>query len=216
MNTATATTFNHLPEPPAGYMRRANGDLTPTDNVPEIDITRDSVIYPLVGIAKDISAMLDQLKEQALQDMAAFVALAAEAHGVKLGGAMGNVTLTTFDGQYRMERVNAKIIRPNESVLAAQALFEESLATMSEGANKNLRTVVMLAFKKNRNNELRMDRLIELMNAPVDEPSWAKACEVLRSSLYVAGTATYVRFYERVGMTDKYKLINLTFAGADA
>lgn len=207
---------NQQREIPAGYVRKANGDLTPVDNLKDIDVARDGMIYPLIDRAREISSALQQLKAHALDDVAAFVSLAAEQHGMKMGGKHGNVQLTTFDGRYKIERVNAKIIKYNESILAAQALFEESLAAMSEGAGKDLRTVTMLAFKKTRNGELRIDRLIELINAKVDDPTWGRACIALKECLYVSGTATYVRFYERIGQTEKYKLINLDLAGVSA
>jgi hypothetical protein len=63
---------------------------------------------------------------------------------------------------------------------------------------------------------VRIDRLIELINAKVDDPTWGRACVALKECLYVSGTATYVRFYERIGQTEKYKLINLDLAGVSA
>ena len=63
-------------EIPAGYVRKANGDLTPVDNLKDIDVARDGMIYPLIDRAREISSALQQLKAHALSTAVAMAAAA--------------------------------------------------------------------------------------------------------------------------------------------
>lgn len=211
MTTDTATTT--LPDVPAGYMRKANGDLTPTENVRESDILRDAVVLELAMAAKAISADLAQFKARALADIADLIRVSAEKYGAQIGGKQGNIQLHTFDGRYRLERVQSKIITFTEELEAAKALVEKCILKWTDGARSELKALVMRAFKPNSKGELRTSAVVDLMRLEIEDEDWHSAMRALKDSLNTSGVTTYIRVYERVGMTNQYKLINLDLAG---
>lgn len=209
----TTQPTNTLTETPAGYMRKANGDLTPTENVRESDILRDAVVYGLAAEAKIISADLLAFKSRALSDIADLISMSAEKYGVSIGGRQGNIQLHTYDGRYRLERVQSKIITFTEELEAAKALVEKCIIKWSDGARSELKALVMRAFKPNTKGELRTSAVVDLMRLEIDDEDWQTAMQALKDCLNTNGVTTYIRLYERIGMTDKYKLINLDLAG---
>lgn len=84
------------------YLKDQNGNLKPDAMVKEVDKLRDEMVRNFALQAKEHSNVLAQFKRQVFDDTGAFVSLSADKYGVKIGGAKGNVSLFTYDGQYKM------------------------------------------------------------------------------------------------------------------
>ena len=203
-------------EVPAGYMKNALGHLVPTELVRESDLLRDELVRDLAVEAMELSEKLQAFKRKALGDIEALIALSAEKYGIKIGGKGGNVQLYSYDGKYRIERVNAKVIVFTEELEAAKALVEKCIIKWSDGARSELKAIVMQAFKPNTNGELRTSAVIELLRLEIDDEGWKQAMQALKDCLQANGTTTYVRVYKRIGMSEKYQLISLDLAGVAA
>ena len=88
---------------PKDYKRDARGNLVAVANIREIDLLRDELVMELVGKANGVAETLADFKRGTLDDIAAFVQLSADRYDVQLGGRKGNVSLHSFDGQYRVQ-----------------------------------------------------------------------------------------------------------------
>ena len=200
-------------EVPAGYMKNGLGHLVPTELVRESDLMRDELVRDLAVEAMDLSKKLQAFKRKALGDIEALIALSAEKYGIKIGGKGGNVQLYSYDGKYRIERVNAKVIVFTEELEAAKALVEKCIIKWSDGARSELKAIVMQAFKPNTKGELRTSAVIELLRLEIDDEDWKLGMQALKDCLQSNGTTTYVRVYKRIGTSEKYQLISLDLAG---
>lgn len=202
------TAINPIP----GYRRNALGHLVPEGEVPEHEKLRDEVTRELAAEAEELSRRLTAFKKKALGDIAGLVQLAAERHEVKLGGEKGNITITSYDGSYKILRTYAEVVQFTESVEAAKALIEECMSNWSEGANSHLRVLVQAAFRSNRNGDLKTGRVIELLSYPIDDPDWQRGMQALREAIQVTGRAVYVRVYKREPNSKQYRPIPLDIA----
>lgn len=199
---------------PEGFMQNAQGHLVPLEQVREQDKLRDSVVQDLVKEALEINQRLKAFKAKALSDIADTVQIAADKYDVNLGGKKGNISLPSFDGKYRIQRVYSERITFTEELEAAKALFGRCLDRWTESANSNVRVLVDRAFRANKNGQIRTAELLGLLRLEIDDDEWAMGCEALRSSISVDGSTVYVRVYQRIGQTDQYQQINLDLAGA--
>lgn len=198
---------------PDGFMKNALGHLVPVAQVREHDLLRDQVAGSLAVRGKALSEALAEFKKAALADIADLVSVSAERYQVTLGGKKGNVSITTFDGQYKIERAYAERITFTEEIMAAKELIDQCIRAWSEGANSHLQVLVDRAFRANRQGELKTSDVLSLLRAEIDDPAWQAAMQALRDSIMVTGTAVYIRVYEREGDTDRYKPIPLNIAG---
>ncbi|UVK85199.1 DUF3164 family protein [Pseudomonas sichuanensis] len=198
---------------PAGFVMNAAGHLVPEHQVRDHDKLRDGVARDLGNAAEQISALLANFKKQALADIADLIAVSSERYGVQLGGQKGNVSITTYDGQYKIERAYADRIVFTEEILAARELINQCISTWSEGANDHLRVLVDRAFRANRQGQLMVKDVLSLLRVEINDPAWKTAMQALKDSIQVNGTAVYIRVYKRQGNTDQYVPINLTLAG---
>lgn len=197
---------------PDGYMKDANGHLVPVEMVKDIDKQRDQTVRELVLQAMDVSAMLNKLKAVAFADVAAFVQLSAEQYEVKVGGTKGNVTLHTFDGRFKIVRQVQETLRFDERLQAAKALIDECFNEWTAPAGPELKVIVNAAFEVNKEGDVSTDRVLALRRHNIRHEKWLRAMDAINDSVQVIGSRSYIRFYERVGNTDRYKAIPLDLA----
>lgn len=196
---------------PAGYMRDACGNLIARENVRDIDLARNDLVNELAAKALELHERLTAFKASALGDIDSFVELSAERYGVKLGGKKGNVTLDTFNGQFRIERQVAEHIAFDEGLQAAKALIDECLREWTQGGNANVRTLVDHAFRVDKKGKLNTGAILGLRRLKIDDERWSRAMTAISESITVMGTCMYVRVYRR-DENGRYNLIALDMA----
>ncbi|WP_312566154.1 DUF3164 family protein [Comamonas sp.] len=203
---------NILETIPAGYMKNALGHLVPEANVREQDKLRDQVARSLVTDARNINALLAAFKKKALGDIDDLVKIAGERYDVTLGGKKGNISVSTYDGQFKVQRSVADVLQFTEEMEAAKALIMACIKRWSEGANPQISALVSRAFAPGRNGQLKTAAVLDLLRIDIDDTEWKKAMQALKDSINATGTAVYVRVYERIGDSDQYKAIPLDLA----
>lgn len=199
---------------PAGYMRNAAGHLVPIDQVREQDLLRDQVAGALAEHAVQIHTQLKAFKARALADIADLVRIGAEKYKLNIGGEKGNVTITTYDGQYKVVRAYAERITFTEEIEAAKALINACIIRWSEGANDNIRALVDRAFRTDSKGQIKTAAVLELLRLEITDDEWERAMDAIRDSIQSTGTAVYVRVYQRIDGTDQYRAISLDLATA--
>lgn len=197
---------------PAGYMRNAAGHLVPEDQVREHDKLRDQVARELAQEAEALHERLKAYKAKALAEIADLVAIAAERYEVHLGGKKGNVTVTTYDGQYKVQRSYAERVTFTEELEAAKELINDCILRWSEGANPHIRALVDRAFRTDSKGQIKTTAVLELLRLEIDDESWQRAMAALKDSIQSTGTAVYVRVYKRIGDSDQYRPLALDLA----
>lgn len=199
-------------EIPPGYMQNAVGHLVPIDNVREQDKLRDEAVRRLVSRGLQINQTLTDYKRQALAEIDDLIQIAADKFEVTIGGRKGNVTLTSYDGRYKIQRQVADRIQFGEELEAAKELINLCIDRWSEGANDNIRALVDRAFRTDDKGKIKTASVLELLRLEINDSQWKSAMEAIKDSIQTAGTAVYIRISERIGTTDQYKAIPLDLA----
>ncbi|MCY1266044.1 hypothetical protein D9M68_437520 [compost metagenome] len=197
---------------PEGWVRNAVGNLVHESEIREQDKLRDRVVTDIATKAIALHESLKALKKQALDDIDDLIAIAGEKYDMKLGGPKGNVSIISFDGRYKVLRVCADRVTYTEEMEVAKAKVFECIRSWGEESNKHLLTLATNAFRLNRQGEISVSRVAEMMRAEIDDTEWKKAMEAVKDSLIVCGSAVYVRVQERQD-NGQYETINLDIAG---
>ncbi|MDP3848402.1 MAG: DUF3164 family protein [Pseudomonas sp.] len=196
---------------PVGYVRNARGDFVPESRVREQDKLRDQVARDLSTEAIALNAAMKRFKEKALGDIADLVSIASERYGVQLGGKKGNVSIITYDGEFKVVRSFADRITFTEEMLAAKALVLECVQSWTDGANDHLVSVVQHYLSPGRNGQIRTADVLEMLRWEIDDDNWKQAMQAVKDSILICGTAVYVRVYQR-DSNDQYQQITLDLA----
>lgn len=200
-------------EIPAGYMKNSLGHLVPVEMVKEIDKLRDELIVGLIEKAQPVSDALKEFKEYAFSNIESFIELSAAEYDSHLGGKKGNVTLYSYDGKYRMVRAKADLQVFDERLQIAKELIDECLNEWTSESGPELKTLVNSAFQVDKEGNVNAKRILALRKHNIEDPRWLKAMSAIADGLTVIGSRAYVRLYERIEDTDKWKPISLDIAG---
>ena len=197
---------------PDGYRKNALGHLVPLETIKDEDLARDEFVLEAIAKAKNISHVVTTFKLALADDMQAFLDLSAEKYGAKLGGARGNVTLTSFDGRYQLLRAVSDQLDFNETLQAAKALIDECLRKWTSDSRPEIRALIDDAFQVDKKGKINAKRILGLRKLKIDDPKWLRAMEAINDSLTVTGSRTYFRIYERDELGN-YKQLALDFSG---
>lgn len=88
-----------------------------------------------------------------------FLDLVAEQYSTKLGSDKGNVTLTSYDGTLRVTVAVGNVISFGPEIQPAQTLIHSCLNRWSEGANSNLKAVVLDAFDVDKQGSMNVGKI---------------------------------------------------------
>lgn len=208
MNTPQDTTIPH------GYWKDAQGNLVPESKVKDIDKLRTDLVMRLCQMAEAQANGLKEFKLTTMTEVAAFVAISLEEYGVKTGGNKGNVTLTTFDGQYKLVRQMADNIVFGEQLMAAKELIDQCVHEWAQGANDNIRALVNHAFQTDKEGKINTGRVLGLRRLAIRDEKWQQAMQAIADSMQTQSTKPYVRFYKRDDASGVYQPIVLDAAAA--
>ena len=199
-------------KPIQGFMQNSQGHLIPENLVNDIDKQRDELVTEIVNKAKDLSTLIAQFKDATMGDVAAFIELSAERYDVYVGGNKGNVTLMSFNGQYKVQRNISEIIRFDEALKAAKALIDECVDEWIKDTRSEVKVIVDQAFSTNKQGELSTSKVLGLLRLEIKEEKWKRAMQAIKDSIRVDGTKSYLRVYEREEGTQNYHQIPLDIA----
>lgn len=182
---------------PEGYKKNAIGHLVPIETIKEIDLARDEFVQDAVAKAGVLAAAVAGFKARLSDDMQAFLELSAEKYGADLAGEKGNLTLTSFDGRYKIVRAISERLDFDERLQAAKALVDECLREWSKAAGPELRAVVDSAFQVDKKGRINTKRILALRSLKIEHPTWKKAMTAIGDAVQVVGSCVYFRIYER-------------------
>lgn len=195
------------------YKTNGQGHLVPIETIAQIDLARDDLVMEIVAKAKALQEDMRKFKEQMMGDIAAFVSLSAEKYQAHIGGTKGNITLSSYDGKYRVSRRIADSITFDERLHIAKELIDKCILRWSEGSNPQIRALVQHAFQTDKTGKINTSRVLGLTRLDIVDPDWANAMQAIRDAIQVVSSKAYVTVHERVGDSDNFRQISLDIAG---
>lgn len=181
----------------AQYKKDAQGRLVPIESIRQIDLERDALVNEIVTKAKELAGTISAFKAATMGDIQSFVELSAEKYNAKLGGRIGNVTLTSFDGLYKVVRSIDEYQVFDERLQAAKVLIDECITEWSAGSCSELRTLINGAFQVDKQGRLNVNRILSLRRLDITDERWIQAMTAIGESLQTVGSKPYLRIYER-------------------
>jgi hypothetical protein len=142
--------------------------------------------------------VLAAFKQKLRDGIYTFADLSFREYGKRRGGKKGNITLTSFDGKYRLIVATDGNIVFDERLQAAREIIGGYLDRRSGGARPEIRLLVGDAFQAGKAGKISMARVLGLRRFEIQDPKWRKAMRAVTESIQVSGSKQYLRFYERI------------------
>lgn len=196
-----------------GYMTDPQGRLVPKEQIKEIDLLRHELVTELVRAAKQQSIEMSKQKDRMMSDVDAFVSLSADKYDLHYGGSKGNITLTSYDGKYKIIKAVKDQISFDERIHIAKEMIDECIKKWSTGSRSEIRALISDAFNVDRTGRLNIGRILRLRQLDISDPDWRKAMDAISDSIQFLNSKSYIRFYER-NESGAYVQISLDLATA--
>lgn len=193
------------------YMKDRKGRLVPVDQVPAHDMEMDAFVRSNIAAAIELQQHMREFKQRVFGDCNAFIALLDEKYGVKRGGAKGNVTFSTYDGEQQIIISMNNIVGFGPEIQSAKSLIDECIEDWSEGANEKLLAIINDAFVVDQQGKLNMSRIVSLLRIDIDDERWTEAKNAISDALIVNETKAYLNFRQR---NDDGKMVEIPLAMA--
>jgi hypothetical protein len=179
------------------YMTDSQGRQVPAELVREIDKLRDQTVRRIADEAMKMKDVLAAFKRRIRDDIYTFVELSANRFGKSWGGKKGNITLTTYDGKYRLiVAMNERLVF-DERLQVARKIIGDCLDKWSDGARPEIRMLVNDAFQVDKAGNISAARVLGLRRLEIQDDEWREAMRAITESIQVSGSKQYLRFYER-------------------
>jgi hypothetical protein len=175
----------------------AKGRLVPEALVRPQDQLRDETVRRIMGYAVALSEQMARFKQHTFDDIGALEAVLAQEYGATLGGEKGNMTLTSFDGRYKVQVQVADRIDFGPELQIAKALVDECLNEWAADARPEIRAIVTRAFNTDKAGQINRAEIFMLLRLDIEDERWKRAMSAVRDAMQVVGSRTYVRCYRR-------------------
>ena len=193
------------------FMTDSQGRQVPLDIVKDIDKLRDQTVRRIADEAVKMKSVLVDFKSRIRDDILSFVEQSAGQYGVKWGGKKGNISLLTYDGQFKLVIAMNDNITFDERLQVARELIGKCLDKWSKGARAEIRLLVNDAFQVDKTGKISTARVLGLRRLDIKDADWQKAMTAITESLQITGTKQYLRVYERDD-NGEYQMIPLDVA----
>lgn len=179
------------------FMVDPQGRQVPVELIKDIDLLRDQTVSQIMKKAFEMRNSVQKFKAQIAQDINTFCQMSAEQHNVKFGGKKGNLTLSSFDGKYKISINVADNKVFNEKLQVAKSLIDNCIRRWSQGSRPEIRILVEDAFQVDKQGNVNTGRILGLRRLKIEDEEWKQAMECITESLSVTDSKSYLRFYER-------------------
>lgn len=191
------------------YMQDAHGSLIDASMVKPIDRLRDETVCAVMEKTFAERDRLKKFKSEIWEQIQNFVVDSAKESGAKkMGGTKGNITLTSFDGKYKIMVAINDTIQFSEKLQIAKSLIDKCIEKWSADSRPEIRVLVNDAFKVGKSGVVSTARILGLRRLDIKDSTWKKAMDAITESITVASSKSYLRFYERAN-DGSYKQIPL-------
>jgi len=195
-----------------GYLENKNGHLVPRHMVSDLDSARDDLVHDIAKRWIETQAMLRELKQWAMDSLAAFCELSAEQYGIAMEGKKGNFTVLSFNGRYKVQMQIHEFIAFDERAQVAKRGIDVCVKEWMKGSDINIKAIVDAAFDTDARGNMSTARILGLRRLKIDDERWMNAMAALSDCMTVVGSKSYIRVYERVGDDNKMVAISLDIA----
>jgi len=196
------------------YLRDARGALVPLESIKPMDLLIDEQVRKILKFAAELSAQVSRFKGYTFEDIGALQALVDQEYGARLGGAKGNLTLTSFDGCARVMLHMQDQIDFGPELQTAKKLVDECLSEWAADSSAEIRALVTRAFQVDKEGHINRAEIFMLLRVEIADERWQRAMDAVRDSIRILGSKAYLRFQTRSSPDAAWSSITIDLAAA--
>ncbi|WP_085299286.1 DUF3164 family protein [Cognaticolwellia mytili] len=181
------------------FLLNARGFQTPIDDIKPQDILKHDLVTALAKEAKALSKTHYDFKRKTFTEVNNLISLVAGEYDVNIGGAKGNVSLTSYDQKLRIQVGIADQISFGAEIDIAKQLITEVIEDELSDTNSFITQLMRDAFEADKQGHYNKNRILALRkyrDANKTE-KWEAAMKALDEAIICSDSKTYITFQER-------------------
>lgn len=187
-----------------------DGHKVPTTYVPVLDRKKDTYALRMAKKAQALSDKLLDFKEELLDGADELYLQMLEQAKVQPSSRKGNVTITSFNKDIKIEIHVRDKIDFSDDITIAQEKINEFLELKTKDADTDLSMLVNTAFQTSK-GRLDTKRILSLFSIRIKHRLWREAMELIKQSIQRNSTKRYALISKK-DKDGEYKVIQLNFA----
>jgi hypothetical protein len=171
-----------------------DGVEIPVADLAKTVIKRDKMVRGLFKHASIISSQISKFKDDVDKQVNDYLKQIASEHHETW---QGNTILYNYSQEFSIEVSVSKTITFDERLQIAKKKIDKCIESWADGSNRNLKTLVMHAFKVDRAGNINTKMILSLRQYQITDPDWKEAMELIADAVMVTGTKKYYIFRQR-------------------
>lgn len=196
-----------------GTVPNVSGGQTARSCVQVRCLIQHDITVRLVEGARALRDLMAEQKQRFLAEAELYVRSMLAQYNADPTGKRGGFVIVSYDDLLKVELSVADYRAVDGAVVAAQALVSEVLTDLTEQLEPWVRELLDNAFNRDeKTGRINVDRLQSLRKVDIPHPKWPQTCEAIADSIRIAGSRSYLRFYERQRRDQQFTAISLQFS----
>ncbi len=181
------------------FLINSRGFQTPIDEIKPQDVLKHELVTVLTEQAKAQSKAHEDFKKKVFSEVNDLIALVANEYDVSIGGAKGNVSLTSFDQKKKIQVGIADQISFGAEIDIAKQLITEVIEDELADTSSFIAQLMRDAFESDKQGLYNKNRILALRKYRDANKSdkWSNAMKALDEAIICSDSKTYITFQER-------------------
>jgi len=181
------------------FLINSRGFRTPIDDIKPQDLLKNDLVIKLANEAKALSKAHDDFKRNVFSEVNDLIALVAGEYNSTIGGAKGNVSLTSYDQKLRIQIGIADQISFGAEIDIAKQLITEVIEDELADTSSFIAQLMRDAFEADKQGQYNKNRILALRKYRDANKSdkWEMAMKALDEAIIASDSKTYITFQER-------------------
>lgn len=181
------------------FLINSRGFQTPIDDIKPQDLLKHDLVTALTEQAKSQSKAHEDFKKKVFSEVNDLIALVANEYDVSIGGAKGNVSLTSFDQKKKIQVGIADQISFGAEIDIAKQLITEVIEDELADTSSFIAQLMRDAFESDKQGLYNKNRILALRKYRDANKSdkWSNAMKALDEAIICSDSKTYITFQER-------------------
>ncbi len=181
------------------FLLNSRGYQIPVSEIKPQDLLKHDLVTVLTQQAKEQSKAHEDFKRKVFSEVNDLIALVASEYEVTIGGARGNVSLTSFDQKKRIQIGIADQISFGAEIDIAKQLITEVIEEELAETSGFIAQLMRDAFEADKQGQYNKNRILALRKYRDANKSdkWGNAMKALDEAIISGSTKTYITFQEK-------------------
>jgi len=189
------------------------GNEVHRDLVPHEEKLKTELVYDIVEKAVTGVRIMERFKERVTRDIKEYMEMMRQKYNLDVAkGNKGNLTLQSFDGLRKLQVAVQQHIDFDEKLSLAKEKIDAYLKEKTKDADPEIQTLIMNAFEVDKKGNVDAKKIFALKKYKISDPLWREAMELIDEAVEIVGSKSYIRFYMRESIDEKWRNVSLDFA----